>query len=52
MLVPGARNNDAVAIDFAIVPRRLKRQGHFRPGRKTGCAAKLYTVFVEDDRVG
>ena len=52
MFVAGTRNDHAVAMDFAVVPRRLECQGHFRPGRKTGGAAKFYPVFVEDDRVG
>ena len=52
VLVAGARNNHPVAVNFAVVPRGLQRQGHFRPGRETGGAAKFYAVFVEYDRVG
>ena len=52
MLVAGARNHDAVAINFAVVPGRLQRDGHFRPGGERRGAAELDSAFVDDDRAG
>jgi hypothetical protein len=52
MLVAGAGNHDAVAIDAAIVGGRLQREGHFRPRRERSGTAEFDAAFVDDDRAG
>ena len=46
VLAAGARDDDAGAIDAAVVGRRLQRDGHFRPRRKRGGAAELNAVLM------
>ena len=52
VLVAGAGNHHAVAIDAAVIGRRLQRYGHLRPRRKRSGAAELNAAFVDDDRAG
>ena len=46
MLVASAIHNHAAAMNFRAILRRLQRDGHFDPTRKSHRAAKLNAVFV------
>jgi hypothetical protein len=52
VLIAGAGDDDAVAIDATVAGGRLHREGHFRPRRKCRGAAEFNAVFVDDDRAG
>lgn len=52
MLIAGAGDDDAVAVEAAVIAGRLEREGHFRPRSKGSGTAKFDAVFVEDDRAG
>ena len=52
MPVARAGNHHSIAVNAAVIPRRLQRHRHLRPGRKRGAAAELYSVFGNDYRVG
>ena len=47
-----AGNDDAGAIEFAAIARRLEGNGHFRPGMEGRGAAKFDPAFVDDHLVG
>ena len=49
VLVAGAGNHHAVAVDLAAVFRRAKRQGHFCPRREGRGTSKFDSVPMEDN---
>ena len=51
MFVAGTGNDHARAIHFAVPARRLQGESHLGPCRKTGHAAELDPIFVDDDRI-
>ena len=48
----GAGNDDAGAMDKAVVGGTLQGERHLSPGRERGWAAELDAVPVDDDRMG
>ena len=52
MLIAGAGDDDARALDAAVVARGIQFHGHFGPGAERRWAAKFDAAFVNDDRFG
>ena len=52
MLVAGTGDNDAAALEFGAIMRRLQCNGHFRPFVEWGRAAKFNAAFVNRNCVG
>ncbi len=52
VLVAGAGDDNAAALEFVAVLRRLQRHGHFRPFVERRRAAEFNAAFVDGNRVG